>query len=120
MLLANYNGHSGNLVTVLEGITNAVSSSTVIYHNRGCDLTDTARQDVHWMINEADAVVAVLGLSPLLEGENGDAYLSQAGGDKKDISFPYAQLKYLQKLKEKTKKPLVVVLMAGSAVELSQ
>ena len=120
VLLANYNGNSGNMVTVLEGITNAVSSSTVIYHNRGCDLTDSVLQNVHWMTGEADAVVAVMGLSPLLEGENGDAYLSQAGGDKKDISFPYAQLKYLQQLKEKTKKPLVVVLMAGSAIELKQ
>jgi len=120
VLLANYNGNSGNLVTVLEGITNAVSASTVIFHNRGCDLTDTARQDIHWMINEADAVLAVLGLSPLLEGEHGDAYLSEAGGDKKDISFPHAQLKYLKKLREKTNKPLVVVLTAGSAVELGE
>lgn len=120
VLLANYNGNSGNMVTVLEGITNAVSSSTVIFHNRGCDLTDTLLQNMHWMTGEADAVVAVMGLSPLLEGENGDAYLSQAGGDKKDISFPYAQLKYLQKLKEKTKKPLVVVITAGSAIELKE
>ncbi len=120
VLLANYNGNSGNMVTVLEGISNAVSSSTVIYHNRGCDLTDTVLQHVHWMAGEADVVVAVMGLSPLLEGENGDAYLSHAGGDKKDISFPYAQLNYLQILKKKTRKPLVVVLMAGSAVELSQ
>jgi beta-glucosidase len=62
VLLANYNGNSGNLVTILEGITNDVSPSTVIFHNKGCELTDTVRQDVHWMINEADAVVAVLGL----------------------------------------------------------
>ena len=120
VLLANYNGNSGNMVTVLEGITNAVGPASVIFHNRGCDLTDTTRQDVHWMINEADAVVAVLGLSPLLEGENGDAYLSEAGGDKKDISFPYSQLKYLEKLRERTKKPLVVVISAGSAIELKE
>ncbi len=120
ILLANYNGNSGNLVTILEGITNTVSPSTVIYHNRGCELTDTTRQDVHWMINEADAVVAVLGLSPLMEGENGDAYLSEAGGDKKDISFPYAQLKYLKELRKRTKKPLVVVIAAGSAIELGE
>lgn len=120
VLLANYNGNSANLVTILEGITNAVSSSTVIFYNKGCDLSDTVRQDVHWMINEADVVVAVLGLSPLFEGENGDAYLSEAGGDKKDISFPYAQLKYLKKLRERTKRPLIVVLTAGSAVELSE
>lgn len=120
VLLANYNGNSANLVTVLEGITGAVSSSTVIFHNKGCELTDTSKQDVHWMINEADAVVAVLGLSPLLEGENGDAYLSEAGGDKKDISFPYAQMKYLKSLRERTNKPLIVVLTAGSAVELAE
>ena len=120
VLLANYNGNSGNMVTVLEGITNAVSPSTVIYHNRGCELTDTSLQNIHWMTGEADAVVAVMGLSPLMEGENGDAYLSQAGGDKKDITFPYSQLKYLRKLREKTKKPLVVVLTTGSAIELKE
>jgi beta-glucosidase len=120
VLLANYNGNSANMVTVLEGITNAVSPSTVIYHNRGCELTDTSLQNIHWMTGEADAVVAVMGLSPLLEGENGDAYLSQAGGDKKDISFPYTQLKYLRKLREKTKKPLLVVLTTGSAIELNE
>ncbi len=120
VLLANYNGNSGNLVTILEGVTNAVSPSTVIFHNRGCELTDTVRQDVHWMISEADAVVAVLGLSPLLEGENGDAYLSEAGGDKKNISFPYAQLKYLKEVRKRTKKPLIVVIMAGSCIELSE
>lgn len=120
VLLANYNGNSGNLVTVLEGITNTVSASTVILHNKGCALTDTSKLDIHWMISEADAVVAVLGLSPLMEGENGDAYLSEAGGDKKDIRFPYAQLKYLKALRERTKKPLIVVLTAGSAIELAE
>jgi beta-glucosidase len=75
---------------------------------------------VYWQINDADAVVAVVGLSPLLEGENGDAYLSEAGGDKKDIRFPYAQLKYLRALKAKTKKPLIVVVATGSAIELKE
>ncbi len=120
VLLANYNGNSSNLVTILEGITGAVSPSTVIFTNKGCDLTDSSRQEIHWMINDADAVVAVMGLSPLLEGENGDAYLSTAGGDKKDISFPYAQLKYLKALRARTSKPLIVVLTTGSAVELNE
>jgi len=120
VLLANYNGNSVNLVTILEGITNAISPSTILMHNRGCELTDTTRQDVYWMINDADAVVACLGLSPLLEGENGDAYLSEAGGDKKDIAFPYAQLKYLKALRTRTNKPLIVVLTAGSAIELAE
>jgi beta-glucosidase len=120
VLMANYNGNTSNAVSFLEGITGHVSASTVVSYNPGCHLTDTAMQDVHWQINDAAAVVVVLGLSPLLEGENGDAYLSEAGGDKKDIKFPYAQLKYLKKLREKTKQPLIVILTTGSAIELEE
>ena len=120
VLLANYNGNSAKVVNFLEGITGAVSASTIISYNQGCNLTDTAMQDVYWQINEADAVVAVLGLSPLLEGENGDAYLSEAGGDKKDIEFPYAQLKFLRALKAKTNKPLIVIVTTGSAIALGE
>ncbi len=120
VLMANYNGNSASCINFLEGITGHVSASTIISYNQGCTLTDTAMHEVYWQINDADVVVAVLGLSPLLEGENGDAYLSEAGGDKKDIKFPYAQLKYLRKLREKTTKPLIVVLTTGSAVELEE
>jgi beta-glucosidase len=120
VLLANYNGNSSKMVNFVEGITGAVSASTVISYNQGCNLTDTTMQDIYWQLNDADAVVAVMGLSPLLEGENGDAYLSEAGGDKKDIEFPYAQLKYLRKLKEKTNKPLIVIITTGSAIALGE
>lgn len=120
VMLANYNGNSGNLTTFLEGITNKISAATTLGYDKGCELTDTTKQSMYWMINDADAVVAVLGLSPLLEGENGDAALSEAGGDKKDIRFPYAQLKYLRALRAKTSKPLIVVVTTGSAVELKE
>lgn len=120
VLMANYNGNTASSISFLEGITGHVSASTIISYNTGCSLTDTAVQEVFWQINDADAVVAVLGLSPLLEGENGDAYLSEAGGDKKDIKFPYAQLKYLKLLRSRTRKPLIVVLTTGSAIELEE
>lgn len=120
VLLANYHGHTASSISFLEGITGQVSASTIISYNQGCSLTDTSMQDVFWQINDAGAVVAVMGLSPLLEGENGDAYLSEAGGDKKDIKFPYAQLKYLRTLRQKTTKPLIVVLTTGSAIELEE
>lgn len=120
VLVANYNGNSSSYINFLEGITGHVSASTIVSYNQGCSLTDTAMQDVFWQIADADAVVSVMGLSPLLEGENGDAYLSEAGGDKKDIRFPYTQLKYLRKLREKTTKPLIVVLTTGSAIELEE
>ncbi|MGG9963221.1 glycoside hydrolase family 3 C-terminal domain-containing protein [Ferruginibacter sp. SUN106] len=120
VLMANYNGNSSKAVNFLEGITGAVSASTIISYNQGCNLTDTTMQDIYWQLNDADAVVAVMGLSPLLEGENGDAYLSEAAGDKKDIEFPYAQLKYLRQLRAKTNKPLIVVITTGSAIALGE
>lgn len=120
ILMANYNGNTANNTTILEGITGAVSAATIISSNKGCALTDTSKTDIYWRIDDVDAVVAVLGLSPYLEGENGDAYLSEAGGDKKDIRFPYTQLKYLRQLKARTKKPIIVVLTAGSAIELEE
>jgi beta-glucosidase len=120
VLLANYNGNSSKTVNFVEGITGAVSASTVISYNQGCNLTDTSMQDIYWQLNDADAVIAVMGLSPLLEGENGDAYLSEAGGDKKDIEFPYAQLKYLRALRAKTTKPLIVIITTGSAIALAE
>lgn len=120
VLMANYNGNTANNSTILEGITGAVSASTILSYNKGCALTDTSKTDIYWRIDDVDAVVAVLGLSPFLEGENGDAYLSEAGGDKKDIRFPYAQLKYLRQLRARTKKPLIVVLATGSAIELEE
>ncbi|GAB2818588.1 glycoside hydrolase family 3 C-terminal domain-containing protein [Ferruginibacter profundus] len=120
VLMANYNGNSSKAVNFLEGITGAVSASTIISYNQGCNLTDTTMQDIYWQLNDADAVIAVMGLSPLLEGENGDAYLSEAGGDKKDIEFPYAQLKYLRQLRAKTNKPLIVVITTGSAIALAE
>ena len=120
VLMANYNGSTSKAVNFLEGITGAVSTSTIISYNQGCSLVDTTMQDIYWQLNDADAVVAVMGLSPLLEGENGDAYLSEAGGDKKDIEFPYAQLKYLRQLKAKTNKPLIVVITTGSPIALGE
>ncbi len=120
VLMANYNGNSSKIVNFVEGITGAVSASTIISYNQGCNLTDTSMKDIYWQLNDADAIIAVMGLSPLLEGENGDAYLSEAGGDKKDIEFPYAQLKYLRKLREKTNKPLIVIVTTGSAIALGE
>jgi beta-glucosidase len=120
VLMANYNGNSSSCISFLEGITGQASASTIIAYNQGCNLTDTTMQDIYWQINDADAVVAVLGLSPLMEGENGDARLSEAGGDKKNISFPYAQLKYLRKLRAATNKSLIVIVTSGSAIELGE
>ena len=66
----------------------------------------------------ADAVVAVVGLSPDLEGEAlRVAVPGFAGGDRTEIELPEPQRELLKAL-QATGKPLIVVLTSGSAVSL--
>jgi beta-glucosidase len=68
---------------------------------------------------QADAVVAFVGLSPNLEGEEMRIQVPGfQGGDRTDISLPAAQQQLLEALAA-TGKPLVVVLMSGSAVAVN-
>ncbi len=64
----------------------------------------------------ADVVVAFVGLSPDLEGEEMSVKVPGFnGGDRTDLALPAPQEQLLKELK-KTGKPLVVVLTTGSAV----
>jgi beta-glucosidase len=66
--------------------------------------------------NKADLIVAMLGLSPTLEGEEMPIDLPGfRGGDRTDVAMPESQRKLLDALAA-TGKPLVVVLLNGSAL----
>ena len=68
---------------------------------------------------QADVVVAFVGLSPDLEGEEMSIQVPGfQGGDRTDIGLPKAQQDLLEALAA-TGKPLVVVLMSGSAVAVN-
>ncbi|HTJ29724.1 MAG TPA: glycoside hydrolase family 3 C-terminal domain-containing protein, partial [Acidobacteriaceae bacterium] len=67
---------------------------------------------------QSDVVVAFVGLSPQLEGEEMPIKIDGfAGGDRTKIALPAAQRKLLESVAA-TGKPVVVVLMSGSAVAL--
>ena len=64
-------------------------------------------------------MIAMLGLSPNLEGEEMPVKLKGfVGGDRTEISLPASQEKLLQELSA-TGKPLVVVLLNGSALAVN-
>ena len=67
----------------------------------------------------ADLVVAVLGLSPRLEGEEGDPDGANPAGDRRDLALPGAQPAFLGAILQ-TGKPVVVVLTGGGAIALPQ
>jgi beta-glucosidase len=118
-LWSNYNGYSGNMVTVLEGITAKVSPHTTVSYNQGCGIINDTIFRGTWLIGDSEAVVAVMGLNSLLEGEAGDAWMSEYGGDRADIGLPANQAEYIKRL-ARGGKPLVVVVMAGGAVSLDE
>ena len=65
---------------------------------------------------QADVVVAFVGLSPDLEGEEMNVHVAGFdGGDRTDIGLPQVQENLLKAVKA-TGKPLVVVLTSGSAI----
>jgi len=68
---------------------------------------------------EADVVVAFVGLSPQLEGEEMNIKIDGfSGGDRTKLDLPAPQQKLLEAVAA-TGKPLVVVLQSGSAVALN-
>ena len=122
-LLANYNGLSPNMVTPLEGITTKVSNGTMIRFNEGVGLiSDNNRMD--WsasLAGSSDVTIAIMGISALIEGEEGAAISSDANGDRNTISLPTNQIEYLRKLRKSAgDKPIVLVIKSGSAIELTE
>src|SRR4030095_2249044 len=78
-----------------------------------------AERDLAAAAAQADVVVAAVGLNSDLEGEEMKVELDGfSGGDKTSIDLPADQRKLLERA-HATGKPLIVVLMNGSALDLS-
>lgn len=122
VLLGNYYGVSDSLTTFLEGIVGRVAPEVRVEYRVGTQLTLGNSNAVDWTVYvaaDSDLTIACMGLSPLLEGEEGDAMLSSAAGDRVDIGLPAVQLTYLKKLAEAGAK-IVLVLAAGSPITLEE
>ncbi len=118
-MLGSYHGVSSKVVNFVEGITGAVDPATRVEYDLGCDYRDTTHFGGIWGAGNADITVAVLGLSPVLEGEAGDAFLSDNGGDKKNLSLPASEIAFMKALRKGVKKPIIAVITAGSDVDVS-
>ena len=67
----------------------------------------------------ADVVIACVGLDATLEGEEGDTGNAFASGDKLNLNLPESQSKMLDALVS-TGKPVVTVVAVGSALNIPQ
>lgn len=70
-------------------------------------------------VKNADVVVMFMGLSPRLEGEEMDVKVKGfGGGDRSSLDLPESQENLMKKVKE-LGKPMVLVLLNGSAVSIN-
>ena len=121
-LLGSYYGVSPQLVTLLEGLVEQVREGTRIVHRTGCPLSGPMAPGPNYtdiVAAESDLVIAVLGLDPTLEGEEGDTVSSLTGGDRDSIELPQVQRDFLIRLRQHAKK-LVLVLTGGSALAIPE
>lgn len=118
--LGNYNGQPSVVTTVLQGIKNKLPNADIFY-SRATDFVSTEPQDFSKLIDsikDADVVIYVGGISPRLEGE--EMKISTpgfSGGDRTSINLPAVQTEFLKALKT-TGKPIVFVMMTGSALAI--
>jgi len=123
VLLGNYYGLSGNMSTILEGITAKVEPGSFIAYRQGCLLDRENVNPIDWTTGgakEATVSIAVMGISGLLEGEEGESILSPTKGDRFDIRLPESQVNQLKKLRENNDKPIILILTGGSPIDISE
>lgn len=124
-LTGNYNGTADQYITFLEGIRERFSGR--LLYSQGCHLYKDRTQGLAQpgdlyseaisVAEAADVIIACVGLDATLEGEEGDTGNEFSSGDKPDLRLPESQRILLKRLSE-LGKPLVIVLAAGSPVNV--
>jgi beta-glucosidase len=118
--LGNYNGKPSVVTTVLQAIKDKLPNADIFY-SKATEFVSTEPQDFSKLIDsikDADVIIYVGGISPRLEGEEMKVHTPGfSGGDRTSINLPAVQTDFLKALKT-TGKPIVFVMMTGSALAI--
>lgn len=127
-LIGNYHGTASRYITLLQGIQDEVGEDIRVLYSEGSHLyRDKVEKNAlpNDRISEAvivaqhsDIVILCLGLDEHLEGEEPHDSTMIRAGDKTDLLLPEPQRLLLEEL-VKVGKPIVLCVMAGSALDLS-
>ncbi|TSE10771.1 glycoside hydrolase family 3 C-terminal domain-containing protein [Aquimarina algiphila] len=123
VLLGNYYGVTSSTQTILDGIVGKVSPGTSINYKSGVLPFRDNVNPIDWSTGEAkkaDVCIAVMGISALLEGEEGEALASSEKGDRTSLKLPQNQIDYIKKLKKDSDNPLILVLTGGSPIAIPE
>ncbi len=129
-LVGNYNGVSSRYVTFLEGIRAYCAARGIrVLYSQGCELSRDRSEglgkandriaEALLCAENADVVIACVGLDATLEGEEGDTGNQYFSGDKKDLNLPESQRGLMAALAG-TGKPLVAVIAVGSSLNVAE
>jgi beta-glucosidase len=122
-LLGNYYGVNGQMSTILEGLVSAVQPGSQIEYKQGILLDRPNINPIDWTTGEAkttDAILVVLGITGVLEGEEGESIASAHTGDHLDYNLPQNQIDFLKKLRQGSKTPIIAIVTGGSPMNLSE
>ena len=126
-LIGNYYGTSSRYITVLEGIQDQMEGHGRVLYSEGSHLfqdrveslalADDRLAEAVTVAENSDIVILTLGYDERLEGEEPDDGNSYGSGDKEDLLLPAPQRRLMEAVLA-VGKPTVVLLMAGSAVDI--
>ncbi len=122
VLLGNYYGFNDRMSTILEGITGRVPEGMGMEYHPGALLAHPNAIDRTWafgMSQQAELTIACVGLSPFLEGEEGESLLTPNNGDRDSIDLPKCQVDFIKQLAIHGAK-IVLVVTGGSPIALGE
>jgi beta-glucosidase len=122
-LMGNYYGVNPKMTTILEGLSGAIAPGSQMQYKPGILLDRDNNNPIDWTTGDAKAsnvTFVVMGITGLLEGEEGEAIASPNFGDRLDYNLPKNQIDFLKKIKKGNKNKVVAIITGGSPMNLSE
>ena len=122
-LIGNYYGVNPEMTTILEGLASGISHASQMQYKPGIVLDRQNANPIDWTTADAkasDVIFVCMGITGLLEGEEGEAIASPNFGDRLDYNLPQNQIDFLKKLKEGNKNKIVAIVTGGSPMNLAE
>ncbi|MEW5868500.1 MAG: glycoside hydrolase family 3 C-terminal domain-containing protein [Chloroflexota bacterium] len=119
-LLGNYYGFNNQMITLLEGLAGRIPEGMGMEYHPGALLNQPREIKQSWapyMAQSADVSIVCVGLTPQLEGEEGESLLSPLNGDRENISLPENQVDFIKELAIHSAN-IVLVVTGGSPIAL--
>jgi beta-glucosidase len=123
VLLGNYYGVNDHMSTFLEGLASAIKPGSQLQYKMGVLFDRPNNNPIDWTTDDAksaDVIIVVMGISGLLEGEEGESIASSNYGDRIDYNIPQNQIDFLKKLRAGNSKPIVAIVTGGSPMNLAE